>query len=580
MGYTAHYIHVPDAAGFDLPASLSEACVYRSNSGWLSAEYPELEPRFDRLAKQLSAELSRPVLSLAYYDDDMFHLRCYSERTRVADIEKSGDTPARTKGAAQLGALFGFTPEEETRLRKVLRCPVFSQQLDLLSELFGVMLLPALRPEQAATFEKGSSQYLAYLAQRAAEPKFKKANKVLIQSFPGKMRPVFSPERELPAGEMLITTELLNGAWSFAALRPYSLRGGQLVPAWDTPIDPHFRCHTPKVWSEEGVRSISSPWYGYDAGGKAVPGGCMLFLESRDGTFSLRMFLPDVESISTSSLIVSEDAFFFSVSSEKRDQLLLYRLSPDGNVQATACLGSGSDRVEHFELRNGRLYVMVNIYRGRGALMVFDPLQLNLLAQIQTPQSIYTEQAFQFNESETRLYCSCLLQNRLVAFDLVDMRCIYSQPATSGHLVVQGVDAEGRVYALNDTHIFIYDADFAPLYSCSCCKRGSALSRMAFEGKDAYFITVENHSAMWGVPQAEEFYFPEKDENGQEMLRRVEQRVISGGETGPWEYETYYYPKLVPHPPAGYTLFKVYENGLQAWGIPEQGEICVWRLEL
>ena len=49
--------------------------------------------------------------------------------------------------------------------------------------------------------------------------------------------------------------------------------------------------------------------------------------------------------------------------------------------------------------------------------MVFDPLQLNLLAQIQTPQSIYTEQAFQFNESETRLYCSCLLQNRLVAFD-------------------------------------------------------------------------------------------------------------------------------------------------------------------
>ena len=84
---------------------------------------------------------------------------------------------------------------------------------------------------------------------------------------------------------------------------------------------------------------------------------------------------------------------------------------------------------------------------------------------------------------------------------------------------------------------------------------------------------------MWVLPQAEEFYFSRRTKTAGDAAPG-EQRVIFGGENRPVEYETYYYPKLVPHPPAGYTLFKVYENGLQAWGIPEQGEICVWRLEL
>ena len=144
MGYTAHYIHIPKANESDRPASLQDACaLYRSASGWLSAEFSELNPRFDRLAKELSAELSRPVLSLAYYDDDVFHLRLFSEHGGAVTIEKNADTPTRAKGVSQLKALFDLSTDEETRLRKILRCPGFSQQLDLLSEFFGVMLLPA-----------------------------------------------------------------------------------------------------------------------------------------------------------------------------------------------------------------------------------------------------------------------------------------------------------------------------------------------------------------------------------------------------------------------------------------------------
>lgn len=582
MGYTAHYIHIPKANESDRPASLQDACaLYRSASGWLSAEFSELNPRFDRLAKELSAELSRPVLSLAYYDDDVFHLRLFSEHGGAVTIEKNADTPTRAKGVSQLKALFDLSTDEETRLRKILRCPGFSQQLDLLSEFFGVMLLPALMPEQAAAFQKGDALYRAYLAQRASEPKIKQAKKTLVQSFPGKIAPVSSPPRELPTGEVLITSVLENGAWSHNALMPYSFRNGQLVKVWDAPINRHFHCYTPKVWDEPDIHNIGSAWYGCDAGSKAVPGGCILLLESWDGTFSLKTFLPGITDLpSLDPLIQSGEILFICGSSTEKDQLILFRISVDGAVQATALLGSQHDRAMHLALRDGRLYAVVNAQKGESSrLMIFDPLQLSLLAQIQTAPNVSPSPSYRFNESGTRLYCACILKNQIIAFDLKNMCCIFSQPVTGEFLSLEDIDARGRVYAYNGSRIFVYDADLVPLRACSCSNRKESLFHLAIEGEDAYLCTTTNDSCMWGAPQKLELYLPEQDTNGRTLLRRVEQRIISGGKYGPWEYETYFYSKPVEHPPAGYTLLSAYENGLQAWGIPERGEIHVWHLD-
>ena len=233
----------------------------------------------------------------------------------------------------------------------------------------------------------------------------------------------------------------------------------------------------------------------------------------------------------------------------------------------------------HLALRDGRLYAVVNAQKGESRLMIFDPLQLSLLAQIQTAPNVSPSPSYRFNESGTRLYCACILKNQIIAFDLKNMCCIFSQPVTGEFLSLEDIDARGRVYAYNGSRIFVYDADLVPLRACSCSNRKESLFHLAIEGEDAYLCTTTNDSCMWGAPQKLELYLPEQDTSGRTLLRRVEQRIISGGKYRPWEYETYFYSKPVEHPPAGYTLLSAYENGLQAWGIPERGEIHVWHLD-
>lgn len=474
-------------------------------NGWLCLTGETLHESPTSTARRLSKAHEGPVVAFFYFDEDAMCLAVFQSGKRMGQISQEGGGRAAGSGLKKIIGTMSLDGAQAKRLRQIVQCADTNLLVDMLAELLGLALWAMWDEPASLQCVEGDAVFRAYLAQKKAQPKFRRARETLVQSFPGKMAYLEKDKEPL-----WITTVMGDQSFDQRFLRPYRLSQGQLVPH----AEPHGYVYTPLdivKGDPDGipVRLIDHTAHAAISGAAFIrePQGATVLLYTDAGAKAGRFQLPDVGHVSLICIGQTGNAVLFA--SGWDEPLTLLHLNAMWQVVHREALAFKPHEIRG--MATGRQRVVLVAGRQKCALHVFSLDGFKLETTRAIPAGHKPFGGMVLDAAEQHLFATTA-DNRVIRIALENAAVLASAPLSGSFAAVSSLDSRERLYVWNSRHMLVFSHDLDPLYRFPCKGTGGAMHRLLFEEEAVYLVTSDGNTAMWGFPEQSQINLRRIDE--------------------------------------------------------------------
>ncbi|NLD52322.1 MAG: hypothetical protein GX650_05455 [Clostridiales bacterium] len=463
-------------------------------NGWLCLTGEKLPESLTSTARRLSKAREGPVIAFFYFDEDAMCLAAFQSGKRMGQISQEGGGRAAGSGLKKVIEAMSLDGAQAKRLRQIVQCANTNLLVNMLAELLGLALWAMWDEPASLQCVEGDAAFRAYLAQKKAQPKFRRAREMLVQSFPGKMAYLDKDKEPL-----WITTVMAHQSFDHNFLRPYRLSQGQLVPH----AEPHGYAYTPLEAVKghpEGipVRLIDHSVHAAIARAAFIrePQGATVLLYTDADEEADRFHLPDVGHVSL--IYIGQTGNAVLCASGWDEPLALLRLNALWQVVRREALAFKPHEIRG--MAAGRRRVVLVAGRQKPALHVFSLDGFKSETTRAIPGGHEPVGSIVLDAAEQHMFATTA-DNRVIRIALENGAVLASAPLSGSFAVVGGLDSRGRLYVWNGRHMLAFSSELEPLYRFPCKGTGGAMHRLLFEEEAVYLVTSDGNTAVWGFPE-------------------------------------------------------------------------------